>query len=75
MFPNSGISRQIQETISPNEQRLYLFALERRVLTTREAIEAHGDGPGARKLLVSLARKGYLIRVMRGLYGLSLIHI
>lgn len=69
MFPISGISRQIQETMSPSEQRLYLYALEKRVLTTREAIEAHGDGPGARKLLVSLARKGYLIRVMRGLYG------
>jgi len=69
MFPNSGTIRHIQETMSPSEQRLYLFALERRVLTTQEAIEAHGDGPAARKLLVGLVRKAYLIRVMRGLYG------
>jgi len=55
--------------MSPSEQRLYLLALERRVLTTREAIGAHGDPNGARKLLSSLARKGYLVRVMRGLYG------
>jgi predicted transcriptional regulator of viral defense system len=69
MFPNSGVTRHIRETMSPSEQRLYLFALEMRVITTREAIEAHGDAAGARKLLVSLARKGYLLRVMRGLYG------
>ena len=55
--------------MSPGEQRLHLFALERRVFTTGEAIEAHGDGPAARKLLVNLVRKGYLLRVMRGLYG------
>ena len=55
--------------MSPSEQRLYLFALERRVLTTDEAVGAHGDGPTARKLLVNLVRKGYLVRVMRGLYG------
>ena len=55
--------------MSPSEQRLYLFALERRVFSTVEANEVLGDGPTARKLLVSLARKGYLLRIMRGLYG------
>jgi predicted transcriptional regulator of viral defense system len=61
--------RHIQETISPTEQRLYLFALERRVFTTQDAIEAQGNGPATRKRLVHLVRKGYLLRIIRGLYG------
>jgi predicted transcriptional regulator of viral defense system len=55
--------------MTPSEQRLYMFALERRVFRTREAIEAMGNGPAIRKGLVHLARKGYVVRIMRGLYG------
>lgn len=69
MFPDSGNVRQNRETISPSEQRLYQFALERRVFTTRDAIEAQGNDAATRKQLVYLARKGYLIRIIRGLYG------
>ena len=61
--------RHIQETMSPSEQRLFLFALERRVFTTRDAIEAQGNGAAIRKQLVHLVKKGYIIRVIRGLYG------
>ena len=55
--------------MSPSEQRLYLFALERRVITTRDAIEVQGNSPSTRKMLVHLVKKGYLIRIIRGLYG------
>jgi predicted transcriptional regulator of viral defense system len=55
--------------MSPSEQRLYLFALERRVFTTPEAIGELGNGPLVRKKLVHLTKKGYLIRIIRGLYG------
>jgi predicted transcriptional regulator of viral defense system len=55
--------------MSPSEQRLYIFALDNRVITTRDAIDAMGNGPATRKRLVYLAKKGYLVRVMRGLYG------
>jgi predicted transcriptional regulator of viral defense system len=61
--------RHIQETMTPSEQRLYIIALERRVITTRDAIDAMGNGPATRKRLVYLTKKGYLIRIMRGLYG------
>lgn len=57
------------ETLSPSEQRLHRFALEKRVFTTRDAIEAQGDAAATRKQLVYLVKKGYLLRVIRGLYG------
>ncbi len=69
MFPDSGHIRHIRETLSPSEQRLYQFALERRVFTTQDAIEGHGNDASTRKRLVYLARKGYIIRVIRGIYG------
>lgn len=69
MFPSSGITRKIQETMTPGEQRLYLFALERRVFRTKEAGKVLDNGPLARKLLMNLNKKGYIVRIMRGYYG------
>ncbi|MBM4250279.1 MAG: hypothetical protein FJ149_12855 [Euryarchaeota archaeon] len=57
------------ETLSPTEQRLHIAALRRRVITTRDAIAHLGNPRAARTALVGLARKGYLLRIHRGLYG------
>lgn len=69
MFRVEGISNATEVTLSPTEQRVHLVALRRRVVTTREAIEAYGNERAVRKALVGLTHKGYLLRVTRGLYS------
>jgi len=69
MSSSHGISATNGETLSPTEQRLHIAALRRRVLSTRDAIAHLGNARSARTALVGLARKGYLLRIHRGLYG------
>lgn len=69
MSSPNGISETNGETLSPTEQRLHIAALRRRVLSTRDAIAHLGNARASWTALVGLARKGYLLRIHRGLYG------
>ena len=69
MLQNSDTNSRNQETLTPGEQRIYFELLRRRVMELRGVAAITGNYQAARTQMVRLVKKGFALRVHRGLYA------